>query len=161
MKFKQTPLCAGLFYHIYNRGNNREKLFIETRNYAYFLRLYARHIEPIAETYAYCLLPNHFHLLVRIKTEDEVLLPEGKTFAPVRGFSNLFNAYAKGFNKTYARTGSLFEERFGRIPVQEDAYLRRLIFYIHYNPQKHGFTDDFRTWVWSSYPALRGKGKRV
>ena len=59
----------GAYYHIYNRGNNRENLLIEKRNYLYFLSLYAKHIEPVAATYAYCLLRNHFHLLIRVRTE--------------------------------------------------------------------------------------------
>jgi putative transposase len=63
----KNTLCPGVFYHIYNRGNNRENIFREERNYAYFLQLYTRHIAPIAETYAYCLLKNHFHLLIRVK----------------------------------------------------------------------------------------------
>ena len=62
------PLEPGGFYHIYNRGVNRENIFREERNFAYFLTLYARHITPIVETFAYCLLRNHFHLLVRIRT---------------------------------------------------------------------------------------------
>ena len=67
-----APLQHGRYYHIYNRGVNRENLFVEERNYRYFLQLYARHVEPIAYTYAYCLLRNHFHFLVQIKdlTED-------------------------------------------------------------------------------------------
>ncbi len=66
-----APLQYGQYYHIYNRGNNRENIFIEERNYRYFLKLYAKYIEPIAHTYAYCLLRNHFHFLVRIKTVEE------------------------------------------------------------------------------------------
>ena len=66
------PLSHDCYYHIYNRGNNRETLFKEERNYRDFLKLYAKHIEPIADTFAYCLLPNHFHLLVRIKGEEEI-----------------------------------------------------------------------------------------
>ena len=61
------PLEPGRYYHIYNRGNNRENIFKEDRNYAYFLKLYAFHVGPIADTYAYCLLRNHFHLFVRVK----------------------------------------------------------------------------------------------
>ncbi len=57
----------GKYYHIFNRGNNREDLFKEEKNYLYFLKLYEHHIEPVAETYAYCLMRNHFHLLVKIK----------------------------------------------------------------------------------------------
>jgi putative transposase len=66
-----TPLEYGQYYHIYNRGNNGENLFFEERNYPYFLKLYAHHILPVANTYAYCLLRNHFHALVRIRTEEE------------------------------------------------------------------------------------------
>ena len=171
MKFITAPLVPGMYYHIYNRGNNRENLFLEKRNYPYFLSLYARHIEPIADTYAYCLMRNHLHVSLRIKTEDEYLQQQTsrvletrevlkpKKFNPSQAFSNLFNAYAKAINKGYGRTGSLFEERFGRIPVTNDSYFTNLIFYIHYNPQKHGFVDDFRDWEWSSYHALAGTGE--
>jgi len=167
MKYTTAPLVPGMYYHIYNRGNNHENLFIEKRNYPYFLSLYDKHIGPIADTFAYCLLRNHFHISVRIKTEEEYLLQTSrvletrevlkpKKFNPSQSFSNLFNAYAKAINKGYGRTGSLFEERFGRIPVTNDSYFTTLIFYIHYNPQKHGFVDDFRDWEWSSYHALVG-----
>ena len=69
-------------------------------------------------------------------------------------FSNLFNAYAKAFNKTYHRTGTLFQRPFGRIEVTSDSYFMQLVTYIHQNPQKHGFVSDFRTWPYSSYQAL-------
>lgn len=69
-----TILSLDTYYHIYNRGNNRENIFQEDRNYWHFLKLYLHHIEPIAQTFAYCLLRNHFHLLVKIKTEDEIRL---------------------------------------------------------------------------------------
>jgi len=168
MKYTTTPLIPGTYYHIYNRGNNRENLFLEKRNYSYFLSLYAKHVEPIADTYAYSLMRNHFHVSLRIKTEEEYLQTSRvletrevstKKFNPSQAFSNLFNAYAKAINKGYGRTGSLFEERFGRIPVTNDAYFTTLIFYIHYNPQKHGFVDDFRDWEWSSYHAIIGIGQ--
>ncbi len=65
------PLQFGQYYHIFNRGNNRETLFREERNYPYFLSLFVKHIDPVVDTYAYCLMPNHFHLLVRVKTVEE------------------------------------------------------------------------------------------
>ena len=68
-----SSLVPGVYYHIYNRGTNRENVFIEERNYAYFLQLYVKHIEPVAETYAYCLLRNHFHVFARIR-DDAVTL---------------------------------------------------------------------------------------
>jgi len=165
-----APLQPGHYYHIYNRGNNREDLFREERNYRYFLQLYARHVLPIAITFAYCLMRNHFHFLVRIRealqqtsqvsetcevsTPGEVLTPRQVS----QHFSNFFNAYTKAMNKAYGRTGSLFEERFGRIEVTTDAYFTNLVFYIHFNPQKHGFVDDFRDWPWSSYHTLQAAG---
>jgi REP element-mobilizing transposase RayT len=68
-----SPLLFDTYYHIYNRGNNRENIFVEERNYEYFLRLYEKHITPVADTFAYCLLQNHFHICVRIKSEEEIL----------------------------------------------------------------------------------------
>jgi putative transposase len=164
-----TPLEFGQCYHIWNRGNNQENIFLEERNYHHFLRLYSKHVLPIADTYAYCLLRNHFHVLVRIKTVEEqeqtlqTLRASGGTPAetlrvfkprsPSQQFGNLFNAYAKAINKTYGRTGSLFHNPFGRVSVTSDAHFVHLIAYIHQNPQKHGFVEDFRTWPYSSYHA--------
>ncbi len=61
------------YYHIYNHANGDENLFREQKNYEYFLEKYKQHISPIAETIAWCLMPNHFHLLVKIKTEEEIV----------------------------------------------------------------------------------------
>ena len=150
---KPVSLQLGCYYHIYNRGNNRENLFLEERNYHHFLKLYARYIPSIADTYAYCLLKNHFHALVRIKAAAEQAQP-GKPLNPSQQFGHLFNAYSKAINKAYRRTGSLFEHPFERIEVTSEGYLLRLITYIHHNPQRHGLIADFRAWPYSSYHAL-------
>jgi len=68
-----SPLLYDTYYHIYNRGTNGENIFIEERNYAHFLNLYARHLEPFADLFAYCMLRNHFHVTVRVKSEEEIL----------------------------------------------------------------------------------------
>jgi putative transposase len=68
---QHAHLEPGAYYHIFNRGINRTNIFLEERNYAYFLNLYAKHVEPTTETFAYCLLRNHSHLLVRIKDPAE------------------------------------------------------------------------------------------
>jgi putative transposase len=68
---KYEKLESGYYYHIYNQGNNRENIFFKEKNYDYFLHLFKKYIVPITETYAYCLLPNHFHFLLRIKIENE------------------------------------------------------------------------------------------
>ena len=146
-----TPLEPGKYYHIYNRGNNGENIFIEERNYTHFMNLYLRHIVPVAETFAYCLLRNHFHLGVRIR-EDLGGFQNLRGLAnPVQAFANFFNAYSKAINRAYGRTGSLFENRFRRKAVTTDLYFQRLIHYIHWNPQKHGLVTDFREYPYSSY----------
>ena len=68
-----SPLLYNTYYHIYNRGTNRENIFIEERNYDLFLRLYEKHLLPVTDLCVYCLLRNHFHLLVRVKSEEEIL----------------------------------------------------------------------------------------
>jgi REP element-mobilizing transposase RayT len=143
------PLRHDAVYHIYNRGNNGEDLFVEERNYHYFLQLYIQYVHPAVETYAYCLLRNHFHLLIRVKSEDEA--PK----APSRYFANWFNAYAKAINKAYGRSGALFERPFQRIEVTDEPYFAQLVTYIHLNPVRHGFVDDPAEWPFSSYQALR------
>jgi len=142
---------AGQFYHIYNRGNNRENIFIEERNYDYFLKMIKKYVLPIADVYAYCLLKNHFHFLIRIKDRDE--LPEKYKVKIHLPFSDFFNAYAKSINKAYNRTGSLFQEHLQRNRVSDEKYLIQLIVYIHLNPLKHKFADNFETYRHSSYRA--------
>jgi putative transposase len=151
-------LQHGKYYHIYNRGNNREDLFRTPENYLHFLRLYEKYIFPVAETFAWVLMKNHFHLLVKMKDINELDLPDFENLAgianPSKQFSNLFNAYAKAFNKMFNRTGSLFEKPFHRIAIDSDKYFRQLIVYIHTNPVHHGFTDDFKDYPWSSYGSI-------
>ena len=175
-----TPLLYDTVYHIYNRGINGENIFIQEKNFSHFLTLYTKYIEPVAETYAYCLLRNHFHLLVRIKSEAEILKtlkvfqtnpshsrqgsvankeeslarkPLGSIY-PSKRFSDFFNAYAKAINAAYGRTGSLFQHPFGRKIVTSNDHLIRVVAYIHQNPQKHGLVSDFREWKFSSYGAI-------
>ena len=162
---KSLPLQYGAIYHIFARGNNRENIFIGADNYRYFLAKYVQHITPLADTFAYCLLKNHFHLLVRIKTEEEIASQDPKGFrkpfgskpprpTPSQTFSNFLNAYAKAINQRHGRVGSLFQHPFGRIAVTNETYLLNLAHYIHFNPQKHGFVADFREYPYSSYPIL-------
>lgn len=145
----QDVLEAGAVYHLYNRGNNHENIFIEERNYDYFLKLLKKYVIPISEVYAYCLLKNHFHIALRIKEKAE--LPEQYQEKIHLPFSNLFNAYTKSINKAYQRTGSLFQEHPHRNRVENEEYLRQLIVYIHLNPIKHKFTDRFFNYKHSSY----------
>ena len=163
MKLNIQPLIPDTFYHIYNRGTNSENIFKEERNYNFFLKKYAQYIYPIAETYAYCLLKNHFHLLIRTRSEQAILATrntgdnkdlirqDNATVIVSSAFASLFKSYAQSINKSQHRTGRLFEEPFRRIEVDSDEYLLQIIKYIHLNPQAHGFVSDFKDYAHSSY----------
>ena len=161
MEIKE-PILFGNYYHIYNRGNNGSNIFFDIENYNYFLRLYSKYIDPIAETYAWCLLRNHFHILVRIKEIEEIEVSElsystkekPKVIDASRQFSHLFNAYTQAINKRYNRTGSLFEKPFERKLVSNEKYFQTLIYYIHNNPVHHGFVEKMNLYPWSSYETI-------
>ena len=154
------------FYHIYNHANGSENLFRSDENYRYFLQQWAKYIESIAGTYAYCLMPNHIHFLVKSRAEDVVSgnlnyskeSPFGKfeTFQKVvsKQFANLFSSYTQACNKMYKRRGSLFIPNFKRKEITSDDYLTKAIHYIHHNPIHHGFCRHYEDWPHSSYDAL-------
>jgi putative transposase len=166
----------GKYYHIYNRGIDSISIFNENNDYQHFLNLYPNYIEPIAETYAWCLMKNHFHLLVRIKTLEEIgylkplenkkdlenkwkiIFPGSPDFKeglkkpnPSKQFAHLFNAYVKKFNVLYERTGSLLEKNFEKREVDNEVYLKSLVCYIHNNPVHHRFCNSAIEYPWSSY----------
>jgi len=177
----QPELSYGKYFHIYNRGTNGCNIFTENKNYAYFLNLYDKYISEIADTFAWILMPNHFHFLIRIKDEDAIGFNPNKRiikkttldhfekqslisssdfknedftferYKPVNQFSNLFNAYAQSYNKVYKRTGSLFEHTFHRKEIDHIGYYKQLIIYIHNNPVHHGFCSHPVEYGWSSY----------
>ena len=153
------PLLFGNYYHIFNRAIDSCNLFIDIENYEYFLGLFDQYISPIADTFAWVLMPNHFHFLVRLKEEKEIDVPLDLTgFENLSGlkpphqyFSNLFNAYTKAINKRFNRHGALFERQFKRKLITHDEYLKQVILYIHNNPVHHGFCDHPMEYPWSSY----------
>ena len=155
----------GHYYHIYNRGINSSKIFYEEENYAYFMRLYEKYISPVADTFAWCLLSNHFHFFVRIKALSEIDNRELNTSNEInasRQFSHLFNAYTQAMNKKYSRTGSLLEKPFKRKQIQDEKYFNRLIYYIHNNPIHHAIVNDLDDYYWSSYKLyLSGKPSKL
>ncbi len=139
----------GQYYHIYNRGNNKENIFIEERNYTYFLKKMKEYLIPIADIYAYCLLKNHFHIILKIKDKDQISEKfQEKIHLP---FSNFFNSYSKSINKSYERTGSLFQEHLQRNHILDEDYLKQVIVYVHLNPIKHKFAKIFENYLQSSY----------
>jgi REP element-mobilizing transposase RayT len=141
MPHRITPFFSGGYYHIFNRGNNRPPIFFERENYFYFLRQLRKYLVlDKVEIVAYCLMPNHFHLLVCLKSDNFATL--------VRPFAL---SYAKAINKRFERTGSLFEGPFKSILVEKNEYLLHLSCYIHANPIAAGMVKHAEEWEFSSY----------
>ena len=94
-------------YHIYNRGNNQQKIFFNDGNYLYFLQKCHKYIKPLSEILAWCLMPTHFHFLLEISEKSLLSFKSGGISMPAitNGFRLLQSSYAKGINKQQGRTG--------------------------------------------------------
>jgi len=184
MAGRKEPLTTGEYYHVYNRGVDRRVLFRDKKDYGRFLmQLYAFNDFEIASNYAYyaalgfealrerereeplvgvvafCLMPNHYHLVLRQLRDDGISLYMQKAGA----------GYAKYFNLKYERTGALFESRFKAKCVDDDSYLYQIVPYVHANPlgisakidsSKRDFrvgTRALEKYTWSSYPVYLGR----
>ena len=147
MPYRNVAFRAGEYYHLYNRGNNFQSIFFDRENYLYFLRQVREHLATeVIEIVAYCLMPNHYHLLVQLKTDD--------LSAAMQPFAL---SYTKAINKRYTRVGSLFQGRFKATRVDRDDYLLHLSRYIHLNPVTAGLVQRLQDWEFSSYPEFIGQ----
>jgi hypothetical protein len=167
------PLFPDHSYHILGRAIGNEKIIKQEMNYPFLLKKYKKHIQHIADTFAYCLLPTHFHFLIRIKNIVELeyhykKMKPLKVFRPelvsdfiMERFSNWLNSYTKAFNKTYDRKGSLFIDYLRRDEIQNTEQFGATIFYIHKNPVHHSYCKFMEEWHWSSYNTMFSNGKTL
>jgi len=154
------------FYHIYNHAVGNDSLFKSHENYLFFLSRYDKYLSPIFKTYAYCLMPNHFHMLVQVRNEETItsLLSNGSKGIDFHKFimqnlSNFLNSYAKAFNKQQSRKGALFVDFTKRKEITNEFYFTRLINYIHQNPIHHGFCKEAKEWDYSSFNSIISTSK--
>ncbi len=154
MKIRESHLEPDRFYHIFNRGVNSKLAFLNNENFNFFLKKAKIYIVPYFEIYAYCLMPNHFHFILKTKSEidyssdfkEKGLHSEECFYSKM--LSKFINSYTQSFNKVYQRSGPVFESPFKRILVDSEDYLRNLIIYIHQNPH------NFQEYKFSSYLAI-------
>ena len=142
MPRRTIQFVKGGYYHVYNRGAARLSIVREERNYTYLLQL-MKQVSAASNLaiIAYCLLPNHYHWLVRQDGDTPVsALPK-----------RVFGSYSQAFNKAYGRSGTLFEGTFHATSVDTEAYLRHLCRYIHTNAVKHGLAPAPELWPYSNY----------
>src|SRR6266540_3209886 len=155
---KTMEFCKKELYHIYNRGNHKQRIFFNNDNYIYFLKKIRKFIKPHCEILNYCLMPNHFHLLIyadertvmnkRIGTQEKNVLSEG-----VR---NLLHTYTKGINQQNNLCGSLFQQNTKAKNVSDFNYKRICFHYIHQNPLKAKLVSKMEDWRFSSFPDFIG-----
>ena len=142
MPYRGGLFTQGQYYHIYNRGAGKAKIFFNDGNYQYLLRLVKEyHQQHGATIIAYCLMPNHYHFLLRQESDE-----------PLSKFMQvLFNSYVQALNIQQGRTGTLFEGRFKQKCVDKWEYLLILCRYIHRNPVEANMVKKPEDWVYSNY----------
>jgi REP element-mobilizing transposase RayT len=158
-------------FHVYNRTNNKELLFISEENRILFLKKYAKYMQHFADTFCWNLLPNHFHFVIRIKSAEEIkkylqkqppekLKRVEKNYLVDKATAELliecewkrfFTSYSMCYNKEYNRKGNLFYRSFKRVEVIKESHFTLVIIYVHANAQKHQLCKDFTTYPWSSW----------
>lgn len=141
----------GLAYHIYNRGAHRAPVFLNPQNYRYCLRLLSKYtLKYSVSLLGYCLMPNHYHLILSQQAGGSIS----------RCIQTTFNAYVQGFNKVHRHSGTQFQGEAKCLLVDSDQYTVDLIRYIHLNPVRAGLTRRASDWRFSDYRDwINGRGK--
>ena len=156
---------GGRLYHVYNQGNNRQKIFYARENYLFFLEKMRVHLLKHCELVAWCLMPNHFHWMIYVPEVycQEITDFENKSnLQPInKGISTLLSSYTNAINKSYSRTGSLFRKRtkskcLNAPDLRDDYYPLICFLYIHQNPLASELSDSLEGWPFSSYRDYAG-----
>lgn len=158
------------FYHLYNRSISDSKLFKGHSDYLALLKKFKEYCTPYFHVYAYCLIPNHFHFIIKVKSQKLIKeIVQQETFDTAQKYLNkeitindylsnqlkrLFSSYALSFNNKHNRKGPLFQNKVKRIFIENDDRLRYLIGYVHHNPIHHHLAENYISWKYSSYKAL-------
>lgn len=162
-------LKSGDIYHVYSRGNNRQRVFYDPENYLLFLKKIRTYLSPQCDLLAYCLMPNHFHFLIHANAHSvkvfrrtmskgkRPVAPKPKMNMVSKGIQLLLSSYTKSINKRYARSGSLFRQntkwKKTSDPVLSADYSLACFSYIHNNPVMAGLVNAPEDWTYSSYSA--------
>jgi len=159
----------GNMYHIFNQGNNRQEIFYTDEEYLIFLKLIRKHIHSNTAIISWCLMPNHFHLLIYTNSNSCEMMKQGglEIERLTNGIRKLLSGYARIVNKKYNREGSLFRQKTKAKNIAEadwvvksncslTDYCARCFDYIHQNPVVAGLVDHPEEWQYSSYRDYAG-----
>ena len=140
MPKRKVHLLSGHYYHIYNNAVTDNKLFSEEKNYHFFLTKIKKYLLDCVDVLAYCLMPNHYHLIIQLKTIELS-----------KAMQQLALSYSASYNKEYQRAGHLFQGRYQLKQIDDQTYLSHLSRYIHLNPSSAGLVRKPEAWQYSSY----------
>jgi len=142
-------------YHIYNRGNNKQKIFFKPANYVFFLKKVRNFLMPQCDILAYCLMPNHFHLLINAdnRTIGTRLIANQQKNVLSEAVRILLSSYTLAINKQNETTGSLFQQNTKAkcLAKGSNNYGYICMNYIHQNPMKAGLVKRMEDWEYSSF----------
>lgn len=144
MPLRRVIFLPNYFYHVYNRGHNKSIIFRNKRDYIRYLTKLKQYLKQHSITLvAYCLMPNHIHLLLRQNNDNSI-----NSF-----IHRLHTAYTMYFNKKYDHLGTVFQGRFKAKLIEGDEYLLHLSRYIHINPLEvmQNYNQKLEKYFWSSY----------
>jgi REP element-mobilizing transposase RayT len=164
MPRRKLTFVPGNYYHIFNRGNNRQTIFLEQKNYLFFLRCIKKYLQPVVDVIAYCLMPTHYHLLVRVKAlpqTSEVLETSEVSMSVSRAMQKLSISYTKAINKRFDRVGALFQGAFQAKWIRAYTHIQNLCIYIHANPVKDELVADIEGWPFSNYLEWLGEREGI
>ena len=161
----RDQFTSGNFYHIYNKVVSEAILFQSDNDYTDFMIRYAKYLRGYFDTYAYCLIPNHFHFLVRVKNDVESAIDIEKTNAAKKYLqgekplnfvienqtSRMFSGIALKHNHRNNRIGPLFKEGIKRVKLKTESRVIYQLCYIHHNPIHHNLSMTYKGWKYSSY----------
>jgi len=162
------------FYHVFNRTNNKEKLFKNLENRKFFLRRYGFYLKPFVDIHAYALLGNHFHFSIRVKPQKEISsylnsIPLKEHTVAIKMYlestdkkdrineliiaqhHRFFISYSQAINKMFKRQGNLFSKKFKRSLFSKKYKFKYFQYYLHHNARKHDFVKSFKDYVHHSY----------
>ncbi len=161
-------LEAGCIYHIYNRGNKKQRIFFKDENYLLFIRKMGVELLPYCEILAYCLMPNHFHFVVYIKPEDPLNYTYRKNSKKTlnNAIAVLLRSYTRSMQHQEYFTGSLFQQKTKAKELKEAIndtinYLALCVYYVHLNPLNAKIAKNLGEWQFSSYLDYAGSGNET
>jgi REP element-mobilizing transposase RayT len=157
----------GGVYHLYNKAVSDLVLFREEKDYLFFVTKYQKYFNNYFDTFAYCLIPNHFHFMIRVKANEEIkdAVKKENSAAAIKylngessfnhfisdQFRRFFSSFAIKYNNKYHHEGAVFRKRIKKVRVSTDGSIQRLLCYIHHNPIHHKLTEEYSHWNYSSY----------